>query len=121
MSVRPILTPEERATLLPALDATGWVAAGDADAIRKVLHFKSFSQAWGFMARVALLAEKANHHPDWRNVYNVVDLTLTTHAVGGLTTLDTDMAAKIDRLAGDAEVQRDVGSGVTCLCEVKGR
>ncbi len=99
----------------------GWTADPATDALRKVWKFRSFSEAWGFMSRVALLAEKANHHPDWTNRYNVVDLRLTTHAAGGLTALDTDLARRIDRVAGEAEVVRDLGEPVLCLCEEKGR
>jgi 4a-hydroxytetrahydrobiopterin dehydratase len=60
--------------------------------------FADFSQAFGFMARVALLAEKADHHPDWRNVYNRVSITLSTHDAGGLTQKDVDLAHQIDAL-----------------------
>lgn len=112
------LTPEERDALLPPLGEAGWGADPEADAIRKIWKFRSFSEAWAFMARVALLAEKRNHHPDWRNVYNVVDLRLTTHDAGGLTRLDTDMAAVIDKYAGQAEVQRDQAEAIQCLCQV---
>ena len=56
----------------------------DRDALRKIWKFKSFSEAWGFMSRAALFAEKLNHHPEWSNVYNVVDVTLTTHDCDGL-------------------------------------
>ncbi|CUH38801.1 Putative pterin-4-alpha-carbinolamine dehydratase [Jannaschia seosinensis] len=66
--------------------------------IRRRFSFDDFSQAWGFMSRVALLAEAANHHPDWRNVWNKVDITLTTHDAGGLTDKDTDLARAIDKL-----------------------
>lgn len=115
----PLLTPDERASLLPPLGEAGWGADPERDALRKVWHFRSFSEAWGFMNRVALLAEKANHHPDWTNSYNVVDLRLTTHASGGLTRLDTDLAGRIDRVAGDAQVQRDLSEPVMCLCATK--
>ena len=111
------LTPEERDAILPALGEAGWGADPDQDAIRKIWKFRSFSQAWAFMSRVALLAEKRSHHPDWRNVYNVVDLRLTTHDAGGLTKLDTDMAVVIDKYAGDAEVQRDQAQEIRCLCQ----
>jgi 4a-hydroxytetrahydrobiopterin dehydratase len=110
------LTEEERQAILPALGQAGWGAEPETDSIRKIWKFKSFSQAWAFMSRVALLAEKRSHHPDWRNVYNVVDLRLTTHDAGGLTKLDTDMAVVIDKYAGDAEVQRDQTQEIECLC-----
>jgi 4a-hydroxytetrahydrobiopterin dehydratase len=114
-----LLTPKERLALLPPLGEAGWGAEPETDSLRKVWRFRSFSEAWGFMSRVALLAERANHHPDWRNSYNVVDLRLTTHAAGGLTALDTDLARRIDRVAGAAEVVRDLGVPVLCLCEEK--
>lgn len=116
-----LLTPEERQALLPPLGEAGWGADPVTDSLRKVWRFRSFSEAWAFMSRVALLAEKANHHPDWTNRYNVVDLRLTTHDAHGLTRLDTDLAARIDRVAGTAEVVRDVGEPVACLCEEKAR
>ncbi|MGB3690613.1 MAG: 4a-hydroxytetrahydrobiopterin dehydratase [Jannaschia helgolandensis] len=74
----------------------GW--SGGADAITRQFKFENFSQAWGFMTRVALLAEAANHHPDWRNVWNRVDIRLTTHDAGGLTQKDIDLARAIDKL-----------------------
>jgi 4a-hydroxytetrahydrobiopterin dehydratase len=113
------LTQAERDALLPPLGEAGWGADPDTDSIRKIWRFRSFSEAWAFMSRVALLAEKSGHHPDWRNVYNVVDLRLTTHATGGLSRLDTDMAPKIDKLAGDAEVQRDQAQEIECLCRLE--
>ena len=72
------------------------------DAIHRSLRFADFSAAWGFMTRVALLAEQMNHHPEWSNVYNRVDITLRTHDLPGgpgLSDLDLDLAAAIDRLA----------------------
>ena len=112
------LTEAERQELLPALGEAGWGADPEQDAIRKIWKFRSFSEAWAFMSRVALLAEKRNHQPDWRNVYNVVDLRLTTHAVGGLSRLDTEMAGVIDRYAGTAEVQQDQAQEIQCLCQL---
>jgi 4a-hydroxytetrahydrobiopterin dehydratase len=111
------LTEEERQAILPALGAAGWGAEPETDSLRKIWKFRSFSEAWAFMSRVALLAEKRNHHPDWRNVYNVVDLRLTTHDAGGLTKLDTDMAVVLDRYAGPAEVQKDQTQEIECLCK----
>lgn len=66
---------------------------------RRALKFQDFSAAFGFMTRVALLAEKADHHPEWSNVYNRVTISLTTHDAGGLTHKDVDLATAIDRLA----------------------
>ena len=112
----------ERSRDLPALGAAGWGALPDRDAIRKIWKFKSFSEAWGFMSRAALAAEKLNHHPEWSNVYNVVDVTLTTHACGGLSALDLDLARRLDRLAGAGdEVQRDHSEPVECLCTLHAR
>lgn len=111
------LTEAERAEALPALGEAGWRAVEDRDAIRKVWKFRSFVEAWGFMSRVALLAEKANHHPEWRNVYNVVDVTLSTHDAGGLTRLDLDLARKMDLAAGDAPYEADHSQPILCLCQ----
>ena len=77
-------------------DLQGWKRAGAV--ISKAFTFKDFVAAWGFMSRVALLAEKRDHHPDWRNVWNKVDITLTTHDAGGLTALDFELARAIDRI-----------------------
>ena len=115
------LTADARATSLPGLEATGWRLTPDRDAIRKIWRFATFSEAWGFMSRAALVAEKLNHHPDWTNRYNVVDVTLTTHSAKGLTQLDIDLARAMDRLAPDAEIERNHGEPVSCLCEVHAR
>jgi len=68
------------------------------DSIHKEFKFKDFSAAFGFMTRVALEAEKLNHHPDWKNVYNTVSITLNTHDAGGLTQLDFKLAKLIDNI-----------------------
>ena len=78
----------------------GWALAKDGTAIARTFQFKNFSQAWAFMSRAALLAEKMNHHPEWFNVYNKVEVTLSTHDAGGLTDLDFQMAEKMDKFAG---------------------
>lgn len=114
-----LLNEAERRAALPALGQAGWGAVPDRDAIRKIVKFRNFSEAWAFMARVALAAEKANHHPEWRNVYNVVDVTLTTHDCHGLSALDLDLAKRIDGLAGSAEVQTDHSEPVESLCQIK--
>jgi 4a-hydroxytetrahydrobiopterin dehydratase len=116
-----LLSPDARTAALPALGETGWGALPDRDAIRKIWKFRSFSEAWGFMSRAALVAEKLNHHPEWTNVYNTVDVTLTTHEAGGLSELDIRMAERFDKLAGATEVQRDHSEPVTCLCEIHAR
>ena len=77
----------------------GWSAVEGRDAICKVYKFADFNAAWGFMNRVALKAEQMNHHPEWFNVYNTVDVTLATHDAGGVTQLDLDLAKFMDALA----------------------
>ena len=116
-----LLTEAERRAALPALGETGWGAVPDRDAIRKIWKLKSFSEAWGFMSRAALAAEKLNHHPEWSNVYNVVDVTLSTHDCDGLSALDIDLARKMDALAGAATVVRDHSEAVECLCKIEAR
>ncbi len=114
-----LLTADERTALAP-LGETGWGAVKDRDAIRKVWKFKSFSEAWGFMTRAALAAEKLNHHPEWSNKFNVVDVTLITHDCNGLSALDLALAKQMDRFAGDAVVVRDHSEPISCLCETHG-
>ena len=114
-----LLTQPEREQDLPALGETGWGAVPDRDALRKIWKFRSFSEAWGFMTRAALAAEKANHHPEWSNKYNVVDVTLITHDCNGLSTLDIDLARKMDKLADSAEVQRNHAEPISCLCQTR--
>lgn len=75
-----------------------WALVPGRDAIARSFRFADFSQAWGFMARVALLAEQQDHHPEWFNVYNKVDITLSTHDAGGLSQRDVRLAQAIDRL-----------------------
>ena len=79
---------------------TGWSAAQGRDAITKEFRFKDFNAAFGFMARVALHAEKADHHPEWFNVYNRVEVTLATHDSGGVTEKDLALASFMDEVAG---------------------
>lgn len=74
----------------------GWSKADDKDALYKTFKFKDFNAAWAFMSRIALLAEKMDHHPEWSNVYNRVEITLTTHDAGGISERDIAMAHKID-------------------------
>ena len=94
----PQLTEAERAEALAALPE--WSLQADGLAIERTFRFKDFSQAWAFMNRVALLAEKHDHHPEWSNVYNRVAITLSTHDAGGLSDRDTRMAQAIDKLVG---------------------
>lgn len=82
------------------LQVSGWSLVPGKDAISKTFMFKDFNQAFGFMTRSALVAESMNHHPEWFNVYNRVEVTLNTHDAGGLTTLDFELAAKMDGFAG---------------------
>ncbi len=86
-----------RAGLAAALPE--WKLAEGRDAIRREFRFRDFNEAWGFMARVALLAEAQDHHPEWSNVYNRVDILLTTHDAGGLSERDLRLARAIDGLA----------------------
>lgn len=76
-----------------------WTYDPEAQGIRRILRFSDFAEAFGFMARVAILAEKADHHPEWFNVYNRVEILLTTHDAGGLSQRDVDMASIIDAIA----------------------
>jgi len=86
-----------KTTLQPLLD-NGWSMVEGRDAITKSYKFGDFVEAMGFMTRAALWAEKWNHHPEWFNVYNRVEVTLSTHDVGGLSALDTKLARKFDGL-----------------------
>jgi 4a-hydroxytetrahydrobiopterin dehydratase len=97
---------KERNMAVQLLDATARIAAlrdmpewkydAEARGIRRYLKFDDFAAAFGFMTRVAILAEKADHHPEWSNVYNRVEILLTTHDVGGLSNRDIDLAQAID-------------------------
>ena len=82
-----------------ALLNNGWSMVDGRDAIHKTFQFKNFVEAFGFMTKTAIWAEKLNHHPEWSNVYKTVDVTLTTHDTGGLSELDGKLAAKLDQLA----------------------
>jgi len=92
------LTDRERNAALAELPE--WTLRADGLAIERQFQFKNFSEAWGFMNRVALIAEKHDHHPEWSNVYNRVAITLTTHDAGGLSARDAAMARAIDKLLG---------------------
>jgi 4a-hydroxytetrahydrobiopterin dehydratase len=91
------LTGVARHTALRRLH--GWSEVEDRDAIRKSFHFSNFSEAWGFLSRIALCAEKMDHHPEIFNVYNRVEIILSTHDVGGLSEKDVHLAEAIDELA----------------------
>jgi 4a-hydroxytetrahydrobiopterin dehydratase len=90
------LDEDERTAALDMLDA--WDYDEARDAITRSFMFADFVEAFGFMTRVALLAEKADHHPEWSNVYNRVDILLTTHDAGGLSARDVALAEAIDAL-----------------------
>jgi 4a-hydroxytetrahydrobiopterin dehydratase len=91
------LPAAEKAKALAEL--SGWSELSGRDAIAKSFKFKTFNEAFGFMARVALEAEKMDHHPEWTNVYNKVAVVLSTHSAGGLTELDVKHARKMDLFA----------------------
>ncbi len=92
------LSPDARKAALSKLN--GWSEASGRDAIVKKFTFKDFNQAFGFMTRAALVAEKMDHHPEWFNVYKTVEVTLSTHDAGGVTELDVKLAEAIDKIAG---------------------
>ena len=94
----PRLTDAERDAALARLPL--WSLRDDGLAILRKLTFADFGEAFGFMARVAIAAEKADHHPEWFNVYNRVEITLTTHDAGGLSMRDVALAEAIDAMAG---------------------
>jgi 4a-hydroxytetrahydrobiopterin dehydratase len=91
-----LLTADAVAKSLTALD--GWTYDAGSKAIHRDFKFKTFSEAFAFMTRVALLAEKADHHPEWSNVYNQVSITLSTHSAGGVTDKDIALATAILKL-----------------------
>jgi 4a-hydroxytetrahydrobiopterin dehydratase len=93
------LSDADRIHHLQLLDS--WHSVDDRDAIKKSFRFKDFSQAWAFMSRVALLAEKIDHHPEWFNVYNRVDVLLSTHDADGLSLRDINMAQAMDNFAAE--------------------
>ncbi|MEM8723885.1 MAG: 4a-hydroxytetrahydrobiopterin dehydratase [Pseudomonadota bacterium] len=90
----PELTEAERDQLLA--DRPDWELAREGKAITRTFQFADFSEAWGFMSRVALIADRQDHHPEWFNVYAKVEITLTTHDAGGLSQRDAVMAKAID-------------------------
>jgi 4a-hydroxytetrahydrobiopterin dehydratase len=85
-------------SLLDPLFVAGWKMTPGRDAIHKTFVFRNFIEAFGFMTRAALWAEKWNHHPEWSNVYKTVEVTLTTHDVDGLSDLDIKLATKLESL-----------------------
>lgn len=95
-----LLTDAERKDLLVPLFDKGWQMVEGRDAISKTFTFANFVEAFGWMTKIAIHAEKLNHHPEWANTYKVVEVTLVTHDVDGLTGLDVKLATIMDRLAG---------------------
>jgi len=93
-----VLTASERDEALAGLD--GWTYKEGGNGIAKSFTFADFGEAFAFMTRVALEAEKADHHPEWSNVWNKVDVLLSTHSAGGVTAKDMKLAAKIEAIAG---------------------
>ena len=92
------LTTDARKAALAKL--AGWAEVAGRDAITRKFVFKDFNQAFGFMTRAALAAEKMDHHPEWFNVYKTVEVTLSTHDAGGVTELDVALAETMNKLAG---------------------
>ncbi len=93
----PVLTAAARTAALARLP--GWKETGDGLAISRAFMFRDFAEAFTFMTRVALAAERLDHHPDWRNCWNRVEITLTTHESGGVTESDIALAREIDHAA----------------------
>ena len=91
------LSAEARKSALQGL--IGWSDVAGRDAIAKTFTFKDFNEAFGFMSRAALVAEKNDHHPEWRNVYKTVEVVLATHDAGGVTGLDIEMARAMNAIA----------------------
>jgi 4a-hydroxytetrahydrobiopterin dehydratase len=92
-----LLSDEDRQAALR--DLAGWRQASDRNAIARSFRFKTFGEAFGFMTRMALLAEKMDHHPEWSSVYNRVEVALSTHSRGGVTELDVRMAREMNGFA----------------------
>ncbi len=92
------LNVDERKVALAGLE--GWSEADGRDAIARTFVFRNFNEAFGFMTRAALVAEKSDHHPEWRNVYKTVEVVLTTHDAGGVTKRDIALAQAMNKIAG---------------------
>lgn len=97
-AIPKLLTHAERIALSQQI-TSAWTVVPDRDAIRRSFKFCDFNEAWGFMSRTAVLAEQMDHHPEWCNVYNRVDVTLSTHDCGGLSQNDVDMAIAMNKYA----------------------
>lgn len=117
MSARPArLEGGERSAALDTLATSGWRPVDGRDALSKTFYFKDFTRAFGWMAAVALRAEKLDHHPEWRNVWNRVEVVLTTHDAGGLTRLDVALARDMDALFAPPAAVHDHDHGPGCAC-----
>ena len=92
------LSAEARKAALEGL--SGWFEVSNREAIARTFVFKDFNEAFGFMSRIALVAEKRDHHPEWRNVYKTVEVVLATHDAGGVTALDIELARTMNAIAG---------------------
>jgi|TARA_B110000091_G_C13397461_1_gene302690 4a-hydroxytetrahydrobiopterin dehydratase len=92
------ISNEERVEKLEPFTRNGWIYLKDRDAIKKKFIFVNFVEAFGWMSKAALLAEKMDHHPEWYNVFKIVEVTLTTHDANGLSNLDLILAEKLDAL-----------------------
>lgn len=92
-----LLSGPSRSAAIEAL--AGWTEVAGRDAITRTFSFKDFNEAFGFMARVALVAEKSDHHPEWRNVYKTVEVVLSTHDAGGVTARDVKLAEAMNAIA----------------------
>lgn len=95
-SVPSLLAGDKRNAAMASFEKSGWVKIEDRDAISKIFVFGDFVEAWGFMSKTAIVAEKMNHHPEWFNVYNRVEVTLSTHDCGGLSENDVVLASAMD-------------------------
>jgi 4a-hydroxytetrahydrobiopterin dehydratase len=96
------LSAEARKAALKGLP--GWSEVAGREALARTFTFKDFNEAFGFMSRVALVAEKRDHHPEWRNVYSTVEVVLATHDAGGVTALDVELASAMNAIAGQLGV-----------------
>ena len=96
------LSAEARKSALKGL--SGWSDVAGREAIARTFVFKDFNEAFGFMSRAALVAEKRDHHPEWRNVYKTVEVELSTHDAGGVTSLDIELARAMNAVAGQLGV-----------------
>lgn len=92
-----LLEGTDRTEALEELSKAGWTVEESGNAVTRLFNFKTFPEALGWMVNMGVIAEKMNHHPEWSNVYNRVDVRLTTHDAGGLTSLDLELARKMSQ------------------------